>query len=55
LNVNGNDFDDNSNSHAFGIALATKTIIMKTNKNLYEKIISFENLILAWKKARLTN
>ncbi|MDO8459490.1 MAG: reverse transcriptase domain-containing protein [Nanoarchaeota archaeon] len=25
---------------------------MKTYKNLYEKIISFDNLVLAWKKAR---
>jgi RNA-directed DNA polymerase len=25
---------------------------MKTHKNLYEKLISFENLVLAWKKAR---
>ena len=25
---------------------------MKTWKNLYEKVISFENLILAWQKAR---
>lgn len=25
---------------------------MKTRKNLYSKIVSFENLILAWKKAR---
>jgi len=25
---------------------------MKTHKNLYNQIISFENLILAWKKAR---
>ena len=51
LNVNGNNWNDN-NGYAFGMALDTKTIFMKTYKNLYEKIISPENLILAWKKAR---
>lgn len=52
LNINGNNFNDNNNGYAFGIALDTKTIILKTCKNIYEKVISFENLILAWKKAR---
>jgi hypothetical protein len=34
------------------MALATKTTNMKSHSNLYEKMISFENLILAWKNAR---
>ncbi|MEK6889437.1 MAG: hypothetical protein AABW80_05015 [Nanoarchaeota archaeon] len=34
------------------MALAYKTIKMQSYNNLYNKIISFENLILAWKKAR---
>ena len=39
--------------HAFGIALPLQTFYkMKTYKNIYEKIISKKNLVLAWKKAR---
>jgi len=34
------------------MALATKTIIMRTHNRLYKEVISFENLILAWQKAR---
>lgn len=34
------------------MALGTQGIFMKTYKNLYEKICSLNNLILAWKKAR---
>lgn len=52
LNVNGNNWNDNNNGYAFGMALAAKAQNMITCTNLYEKIISFENLILAWKKAR---
>ena len=52
LNLNGNNWNDNRNNHAFGMALAYKTIKMQSYNNLYNKIISFENLILAWKKAR---
>jgi len=53
LHVNGNNWNDNNNGFAFGMALETKAImLMKTYKNLYEKIISFGNLFLAWRKAR---
>ncbi len=52
LNVNGNNWNDNRNGYAFGIALAPKTNAMKCYKQIYGEIISFENLILAWKKAR---
>ncbi len=56
LNVNGNTNGNNRNGYAFGIDLAPKTIFqkydMKTYNNLYEKIISFENLVIAWRKAR---
>lgn len=51
LNVNGNNWNDNNNGYAFGMALAPK-IIMKTYNNLYRKIYSIKNLILAWEKAR---
>ncbi|MFH1425735.1 MAG: reverse transcriptase domain-containing protein [archaeon] len=52
LNVNGNNWIDNNNGYVLGMALASKAILMKTHKNLYDKIISFDNLILSWKKAR---
>ena len=53
LNVNGNNWNDNNdNGHAFGIALAPKTHTMKTYNNLYEKIISFDNLYSAYLRAR---
>jgi len=52
LNVNGNNSLDNNNGYAFGMALASKIINMKTYKNLYEKIFSLDNLILAWRKTR---
>lgn len=52
LNVNGNNFDDNRNNHAFGMALASKIDIMKTYNNLYPEIYSMKNLFFAWQKAR---
>ena len=73
LNVNGNNWDDNNNGYAFGMALAlTKIfmlknrklflasqkcqaffmIFMKTHNKIYPQIYNFNNLILAWKKAR---
>jgi len=52
LNVNGNNWNDNNNGFAFGMAPTTKIMIMKTYKNLYNKITNLNNLILAWKKAR---
>jgi len=52
LNLDGNNWNDNRNNYAFGMALAAKTIIMRSYNEIYKKIISFENLILAWRKAR---
>jgi retron-type reverse transcriptase len=52
LNLNTNNHGNNRNGYAFGMALATKATNMKSHSNLYEKMISFENLILAWKNAR---
>jgi hypothetical protein len=34
------------------MALVSKTNKMKSYNNIYSEIISFENLILAWKRAR---
>jgi len=52
LYINGNNNGNNRNGYAFGIALDTKTLCMKTYKNIYQEIISEENLCLAYKKAR---
>ena len=53
LNANFNSNGNNRNGYVLSIALATKTQkIMKTCKNLYNKIISPRNLFLAWQKAR---
>jgi len=52
LDVNGNNFDNNRNGFAFGIALLLRPIVMITFNNLYPKLYSLSNLILAWKKAR---
>ncbi len=52
LNVNGNNDGNNRNGHAFGITLDSKITIMKSYNNLYNDIISEENLFLAYNKAR---
>jgi len=53
LRFDGNNWNDDNRSYAFGIALLTKiNFIMKTYKNLYHKIYEWENLVLAFKKAR---
>jgi retron-type reverse transcriptase len=52
LNANFNSNGNNRNGYVLSIALATKTILMQTYNNLYKKIISYRNLVLAWKKAR---
>ena len=50
--LNGNN-NLNNNGRFVGIVQAIpRHINMKTHKNLYPKIYSLENLILAWKKAR---
>lgn len=48
--MNGNN-DLNNNGRFAGMALAPKTP-MKTYSRLYNEIVSYENLILAWKNAR---
>ncbi len=50
LNVNCNNDPSNNNWYSFGMVLAARDI--KMTRNLFEEVISFENLILAWKKAR---
>ncbi len=53
LNANFNSNGNNRNGYVISIALAPK--IQKTMRmynNLYSKIISIENLFLAWQKAR---
>ena len=52
LNLNGNNQGDNSNGFSFGIALVTKIFIMKSHNNLYSKIVSYNNLFLAYENAR---
>jgi len=53
LNVNGNNFDNFGSGLAFGIALSRFIFIkMKSHKNIYKKVYSKKNLILAWRKAR---
>ena len=52
LNVNGNNWNNNNDGHAFGIVHFQDIIFMKSYKNIYEKIISLKDLILAWRKAR---
>src|SRR3989344_3254253 len=52
LNVNGTNWNDNNNGYAFGMALAPKTFKMKSHNNLYQKIVSYNNLLLAYKNAR---
>jgi RNA-directed DNA polymerase len=52
LNVNGNNWNDNNNGCAFGMTLAPKTFKMKSHSNLYQKIVSYNNLFLAYENAR---
>ena len=52
LNVNGNNHDNNRNGYAFGIALDSKTYNHENLQNFYNKIVSVDNLYLAYKKAR---
>ncbi|MFH1802677.1 MAG: reverse transcriptase/maturase family protein [archaeon] len=50
LNVNCNNDPSNNNWYSFGMVLAATDINM--TRNLFNEVISFENLIIAWKKAR---
>src|SRR3989344_8491222 len=53
FHVNGNNHVDNNNGHSRGMALVTKIISkMKRHGNLFEELCSYENLKLAFKKAR---
>ena len=51
-NWNGNNWNGNNKDYAFGMALAPKTIEMKTYKKLYQNLCSYENLLSAYLKAR---
>jgi len=52
LNVNGNNYDNNDNGCAFGMAPLSKTNCMKSFNRLYPRIYNMSNIILAWRKAR---
>ncbi len=54
FHVNGNNNFDNNNGHSREMALNTKTLYlsMKRHGNLFENLCSYENLELAFKKAR---
>jgi RNA-directed DNA polymerase len=52
LNVNTNNSEDFDNRFSFGIIFFSRIFNMKTYKNLYSRIYSLDNLIIAWKKAR---
>ncbi len=52
VNGNNNWVNDNNNGHSRGMALATKTDQMKRYGNLFEKLCSYDNLELAFKRAR---
>jgi retron-type reverse transcriptase len=52
-NANGRNHLDNNNGRLVGIAPAAKTpIIMRTYDNLWDELCSYDNLFLAYKKAR---
>ncbi len=50
-NINGNNRNLNYNNRARGMAFGRDIIIMK-KPSLYERLCSYENLELAWRKAR---
>jgi retron-type reverse transcriptase len=52
LNLNCNNNGNDRNGCAARIALTLRHFFMKTYKNLYSEIVSLENIVLAWKKAR---
>ncbi|MBI2139106.1 hypothetical protein HYU13_05945 [Candidatus Woesearchaeota archaeon] len=52
-NTDGRNHLDNNNDRLVGIAPAAKTpIIMRTYDNLWGELCSYDNLFLAYKKAR---
>ena len=53
LNLNGNNWNEfNDNRYSFEIALAPRQKMVKTYNNLYNKVCSLDNLVLAEQKAR---
>ena len=52
FNVNGNNRIDNNNGISRRMTLVSKTFIMKRYGDLFEKLCSYENLELAFRKAR---
>ena len=52
LNVNADNNELNDNRYSFGMALTNQELKMKSYTNIYHKIYSNKNIILAWKKAR---
>jgi len=52
LNLNCNNNGNNDNGCVPRMALSLGQLLMKTCHNLYDKIISFKNIFLAYRKAR---
>lgn len=52
FNINGNNRNLNNNNGAFGMVLSRDKIFMHTYNNLYNDLCSYENLELAFRKAR---
>ena len=52
FHVDGNNRANDNNSHSRGMTLDSKTHAMKRHGNLYERLCSYENLDLAYRKAR---
>ena len=51
FHVNGNNRAHDNDGSSRGMALDSRTSFMKCYKNLYDKICSYENLELAFRKA----
>jgi retron-type reverse transcriptase len=52
FHVNGNNNWDNNNGHSREMTLASKIFNMKTYKNIYQTLCSYDNLFYAYEKAR---
>lgn len=51
-NLNGNDNNLNYNNRTFGMTFDRGSSYMKTYNNLYPRVYSLDNLLLAWRRAR---
>src|SRR3989338_5113372 len=51
FHVNGNNINNNPGCSR-GMVLTQDILTMKSYRNLYHKVCSYDNLVLAWKKAR---